>query len=701
MKLDREVADTSAALISPPPRLNVADWADLFAWIPAEGNAEPGKYRTARCPHQIKMLNDSVDKTAREVIWMMASQAAGKTCCFCIQTEYDIHQMHRSMLMVRPTIATAKEWMSEKLLPMVEATPCMDGLLPEPRKRGSRSISTNRKFTGGSLKICGAKSPASFRGSSAPVVRQDECDAYPNTKEGDPCKLGDRAAITFSDAVRIKASTPTYRGASRIEEKYEQSDKQKYCLPCPCCGHFADLKWHQLKFSFTEEEYAIAQAPGFQPFEHEWQVADDLPIRDTKLAFYVCEKCNHGWTDSQRLASYFSGHPDNPPIVVNGKELRADWVRTAPFTGIIGRELNGMYLSMGLKAGYENYFHQFAEEFLAAKKGGRETLMVWTNTFLNQSWEEPSEKIEWKAIKNRAEDFTIDPLPLPCVWIFGGGDIQKDRLETLIFGCGVGQEVWILEHQIFWGDFDMPSVSARVEQYLTTKRFRHEILGDLKISCFGLDTGHQTKVKAAYKFCAKLFGSNVLAVNGSNKDLSGLIYTRGKERIYGAPRFNLNTDLLKSTIFERIKNEQGGPRCFHFPKQERAGFANDLFYNQLCSERRMAVKDRKGNIKWEWHKHASSTRNEVLDMFVYGMGVLEIARVDSEIDGLWRRVRDELRKRGEALPEKLPGPPQPEAAKTEPFEQPHGPAMPIRRPRWRDVPTARGGRGGMFNPLKI
>ena len=169
--------------------------------------------------------------------------------------------MRKSIVMVRPDIDAALNWKRDKLMPTVEATPCMAGLLADARKKDARSTTQNHRFPGGSLKLLGANSPSGFRSSSASVVLQDEVDAYRTNVEGDPCALGDRSAITFSDAWLIKSSTTTLEGQSRISTGYESGDKRKYFLPCLHCGVFQHLLTEQMKFTFAPEEHVRFDPP--------------------------------------------------------------------------------------------------------------------------------------------------------------------------------------------------------------------------------------------------------------------------------------------------------------------------------------------------------------------------------------------------------------------------------------------------------
>jgi phage terminase large subunit GpA-like protein len=642
-RVSRKTFRDTAAIVRPPQRLRISEWAEESAWIPPEGNSEPGKFRLSRMPHEAAMLDDPLDMGVRETFWQMASQFSGKTLCLTFICEFVIAVLKESLIMSRDTRERALEWMRDQFLPTASATECMDGLLKEPRKRDSNSTALSRHFPGGVFKLIGAKSRGAFRGTRAGNVFQDEVDAYETTKEGDPCALIDRACKTFPNARKIKCSTPTLAGFSRINSGFESGDKQYYFLPCPVCGGYQWLKTEQMKFSFSAEEIARFEQPGFHPNGFEWTIGN-FPHQDTGKAIYVCEHCKHGWTDQDRLRAYWSGHPDNPPVCVNGVELRAEWRATAPFKGIRSRHLNGMYASIGLEKGMRTYLQMFAEQFLAAKRGGRETLMAWTNMFKNEPFEDEAQKIDWQAIKARAEEYEM---PVEALWVAFAMDIQEDRVEILFVAWGFEQEAWVLEHRVIYGDFDMPDMQARVWEYLDGKTFEHQILGPLKWKAGAVDSGHQTKVKAVYQFCAKHRLQNVWSVKGFDNAL-GAVFERKTERTYGGLRFNFNVDYLKTMLFGRLANAEPGARYIHF----RTVF-DEKFYAQLCSEKRVPIKQPKGGYIFRWVKHTSSTRNEILDLMVYAFGVFEVCREEERIARTWKEVQQKIREANPA--EAAPG----------------------------------------------
>jgi len=577
----------------PPDPLSISEWSELNAYLPSEGNAEAGKFHLARMPYQQAMLDDPLDPASSEIFWMIASQI-GKTLCIIIIIEYFIGHAPSSILVVYPTLDSTRAWMRDKFLPTTRETPALDGKLQEPRARDSESTALNRKFPGGGLTAVGANSPSGLRQRSKKVVICDEIDAMQPTAEGDPISLADKRAETFFDAVKLKSSTCTIKGLSRIEAGIERSDKQKYFLPCWKCGGFQDLQWSQFKFTFER---------------------DGKEIRDTENAVLICQHCSAPWTDPQRIAAIASGHRDNPPVVVDGKELRAEWRATAPFRGIRGRLLSGLYQTIGKKRAYKNFHHQFAENFLAAKHGGKATHQVWTNTWLNETWEESTEQVEWAPIMDRAENYGGD-MPDDVCLLTAACDIQSDRVEIEVLGWGDEEETWGVGKYVVWGDFDLPSIQENVDDVLS-KKFNHPSGVQIGITCCAVDAGHKTK--AVYLFCKARQSRRFYAVKGSSTPHSPLVQPN-RNKHYAMFLFSVGTDTAKDSLFSRLRINDPGPRYCHFPTGN--GYT-EKYFKQLCSEKLQQTIEM-GVVRRKWVKQFE--RNEALDLRVYNIAAYDILK---------------------------------------------------------------------------
>lgn len=558
--------------IKPVELLSVSEWCDRYLYLPPEGNAEPGKFHTARLPYQRAMLDDLSDLGITEFVWMIASQL-GKTACFVGGVCYYIDHDPSSLLVVYPTLDSAKAWVKEKLNPTVEVTPRLAGKIKDPRSRDAENTTLNKKFPGGNLTICGANSPSGLRQRSKRVILQDEIDAFEPNSEGDPLEQADGRARNFSNAIKGKSSTPTIKHASRVENKFDNSDKQYFFCRCPKCQTPQTLKWKQLIFEDREKPY------------------------------YLCENetCAHHWADAERIAAILGG----------------EWKATAPFKGIRGRHLNGLYRIMGKKVYYPTYYHEFIDEFLKAKAQGKMALMVWTNIFLCETWEEEADRIEAHALAKRCESYG-PVLPASILLLTAGVDVQMNRLAVEIDAWGLGEESWGVQYIELPGNPLQPMVWSELDA-LWSKTWATADGRTLAVQAAGVDTGGTVGMtSAAYGYLRTRFARKIFALKGSNVAgepiVAGARYnTRARVRVY-----RVGTDTSKSTLYGRLRQTEPGPGYMHFP----VGFGFDSEYFQMLTAEEIRTVYVKGFPKREWHK--IRPRNEALDCRVYSHAALSI-----------------------------------------------------------------------------
>lgn len=586
------------------------------------------------------MLDCPLDPDANEICWMLASQL-GKTLCLILIIGYFIAKRPTKILMVYPKLQDVLDWMRDKALPAFHDMPCMEGLLKEPRQRDSNSTALNRKFPGGGLVGVGSMSTSSLRRVSAQLILQDEIDDFETTPQGDSMALADMRAETFHNAVKIKSSTPTHKGSSRIEAKYEKSDQRRYFVPCPACGHMQHLRWAQFKWKFTR---------------------DGQEVSDTANAFYECESCQAHWTDQDRQAAIF--------------DPRSKWMATMPPSRIRGYHLNGLYRVIGKKKAFNSYHHEFAENFLAAKAGGRETIMVWVNTFLAETYADPTKEIDWHPLMARAEEYGPE-LPEEVTLLNAGLDVQADRVEIGVIGWAEEEECWWIENHVVWGDFDLPQTQQQVDDFLLRK-WQHPSGVEIGITAAAIDSAHKTK--AVYKFCRTRAARRIWAVRGSSTPYAPLI-TPSTKRHYGLTLFSVGTDTAKDSIFGRLEILEPGARYIHFPKGK--GF-DEKFYRQLCSEKIVETFER-GVYKRRYVK--TQARNEALDKFVYAIACYDILkpnipRIRASIMGGKESVKKEYEIKPE--PAQIPQPQLPAA-------------MRKKRPKYARPAM----QGGTWNPLRL
>ena len=127
----------------------------------------------------------------------------------------------------------------------------------------SGNTTLHKAFPGGHVTIAGSNSPSSLASRPICVVFADEVDRYPPSAgaEGDPVQLARKRSATFHNRKLVLTSTPTIRGASRIETAYEATDRRRYLVPCGDCDEAHALEWANVRCPEGRPELAICVCP--------------------------------------------------------------------------------------------------------------------------------------------------------------------------------------------------------------------------------------------------------------------------------------------------------------------------------------------------------------------------------------------------------------------------------------------------------
>ena len=551
----------------------------------------PGMFRVALAPYQAEPMNAPMDDSVQTVVLMWASQT-GKTEIINNLVGYHVDLDPSPILCLQPTLEIAASWSTDRLAPMLRDTPVLKKLIADPKSRDSGNTKLHKKFPGGHITIAGANSPASLAARPIRVVLCDEVDRYPASAgtEGDPISLAQKRSDTFFNSVQVITSTPTLAGVSRIESWLERSDKQQWHCPCPKCGEFQVLKWGQVKWEKDQPESAR----------------------------YECEKCAELLDDAGRIAMVREG----------------EWRATAPFNGIRGYWLSGLNTMFPAKRGYGGRLHQFAAEFLAAKRGGVETLKSWTNTFLSETWEEETERIEIAPLMNR-----LEPYPAECpdgvIVLVAAVDVQGDRLECQVTGFGESDEAWAIDLFKIFGSPESPDTWNALDQVIQ-KSFDHESGAILKIKRVFVDSGFQEQY--VYRFVRDRQARGVFAIKGSSDQSAPLWKPPRRVKGHGVGIIGIGGNVAKDILFGRLKQTDVGPRYVHFP--EGRGFDETYFAQFRAEEKR--TKYVRGFPVFEWKKVAE--RNEAIDLWAYSIAALESMRLNLN------RERGSVKKQTEPKP---------------------------------------------------
>src|SRR5690606_15664893 len=86
-------------------------------------------------------------------------------------------------------------------------------------------------------------------------------------------------------------------------------------------------------------------------------------------------------------------------------------------------------------------WEEIVKDFKDAKKKGTETLKVWVNTSLGETWEEEGEGVEADELLKRRELYDCE-VPEEVLVLTAAVDVQDNRLEYEVVGWGLDKESW-------------------------------------------------------------------------------------------------------------------------------------------------------------------------------------------------------------------------------------------------------------------
>lgn len=527
-------------------------------------------------------MMDAVNEMGvREVVFMTSAQI-GKTEILNNILGYFVHQDPAPILFIQPTLDMAEAWSKDRLAPMIRDTDALTGLFKDAKTRNSDNTLLHKKFTGGHITMAGANSPSSLASRPIRIVLLDEEDRYPVSagSEGDPGSLAQKRTTTFWNRLLVSASTPTIEDESKIESRYQQSDQRKFYVPCPECDAFQVLMWSQIKFEKG----------------------------DSASTYYECEHCKAHLRDSDKMWMLEHG----------------EWRAEAAFNGIAGFHVNELY-SPWVR------WREMVENFHKAKRLP-ETLKVWVNTSLGETWKDKTEGVDPAGLLKRKENWGR-VAPDGVIVITAGVDVQDDRLEAEIVGWGVGQESWSLQYHVLHGDPAQNNVWKDLDDVLS-QTIQTSDGRTLPVGCACVDSGghHTQKV---YEYCKVREYQRIYAIKGASQIGKPLVSKFSKANKLRVKLFSIGTDTAKQMIYARLKIHQPGAGYCHFPSDYP-----EEYFKQLTAER-IQTRFVNGHPTRIWVM-PKGRRNEALDCRVYGMAALHI--LNPNLDRLAKeREREQLR----------------------------------------------------------
>lgn len=571
-------------MFRPPKLQTVSEWADTNRILVSESSSEPGRWRTDRAPYQREIMDAFTQPGIWQIV-IMASAQVGKT-------ELELNMMGRAidvdpgpMLFIQPTDGFAEDFSKRRVAPMIKACPALAKKVYEAKSRDAGNTIGMKTFPGGSATFTGANSPTELAGRPVRYVFMDEIDRFPASAgtEGDPLGLAERRTETFRDNRRVvKTSTPTVKGASKIERAYMTGTQEEWHTECPHCHQFSYIKFDHIKFD--KEEYKDEN--GEKNF-HVRNVRWRCPVCDRETGEYDTKRCAAKWV---------SKNPQALETGVRSFRLNAFMSPWSDWTDI-------------------------CRSFLKAKDDP-ELLKVFVNTMLGETWEMKDRSGVPEKLHGRREIYGAE-VPPGVLVLTMGIDTQDNRLEYEIVGWDRQEQSWGISRGVIPGRPDAEGVWAEVDA-LMEREWKLQNGMALRVMAAFIDSGgHFTQ--DIYRECAKRYrtGRKIFAIKGESGE--GKEYVRLMKRdtgIYRSPKFLIGVDSGKEAIMSATAIEEAGPRYMHFPRDYQSGYDMEYFRG-LISER-MVIHRKQGQAVTAWEKVYE--RNEPLDCRNYARAAFRYFR---------------------------------------------------------------------------
>lgn len=579
------------AAFRPRERMTLSEWAEKHARLEDGSRYHP-------FPFQRDIMDAFTEPGIRQIS-VIKSSRIGYSMMVKAYLGYCIDQSPSKVLVYQPTIEDAEDFSKDDVgnitsWPAVARHADFEARSPDNTLR-------SKKFPGGWLKVKGTNSPKEFRRLTADKVVLEEVDGYPQDSgvEGDPVALAFKRALTSDDPLRVAGSTPTVKGASKIESLVELGTLEYRYVPCPHCGHMQRLV------------FGDGTGPGLR-----WE-PQDKPAR----AWYRCEQgCD--------IEEFHKEWMDE-----NG-EFRATFPENWPHRSFV---VWGAYSQFAGAAWLE-----IAKEFVAVKDDPGK-LKPFVNQVLGESFAVRGEAPEWRRLYERREEWDPRVLPDGVLVLQRAFDVQKDRLEGFVWGFGRDGQSWLVDHQVFGGSpFDMRTWEPAADWCREVYTNRHGVA--LSPQRTAVDTGYATTEAAA--FCRRFHGSHAMPVKGASTKSAAAVglpqsvdlTVAGKKKRRGLKVWSVGDHVLKLQFYgllnldpptdEELAEGRGFPPGYvHLPK-----WTTEEHCKQLTAE---SYDNRRG----EWQKHHA---NEQLDGWKYCRAAMIACGADRWSDRTWDELEHQL-----------------------------------------------------------
>lgn len=613
----RQIAKLTTHLDVPSP----SQWAETKRYLPASTSVMPGYYRFSVVPYMREIIDCMSPESQVRHVTVMKGAQIGATTLLENTIGYLIDSVKTApVMLVTADAELAKARIANYIIPMLTHSG-LDHLIRSHDEHNHRKTGrTSRQLEwagGGFLLPLGAINTARLRSIPVQYLLRDECDAWPDSKDGDPIKLSmDRTAAYEVSRKIFDVSTPLLKGSSKIATLFEQGDQRRYEVRCLSCGHPQELRWRR-------DDIETGRVSGIV-----WETQDDRLVPGSVR--YLCMACGHAHVNE-----------DKPRLFA---EDNAQWVPTAvPHTpNHRSYHLSALYSPLGMQsweATAQSWLEAWDDKHSRPKDLGK--LQVFYNNVLGAPFEQYGQSVRFEVVSGlRRQAYSYGQLPdawarevcgSPIQVITCAADVHDDNLAVAVFGWTRGKRAFLLDYWRFKGDVldrDDPATWGQLRNVIESTSYRTADGKPRGIDLTMIDASYLTDT--VHQFLER-YEEGVYPIRGRQTPPKA---TPTKEwwstrTPAGLVSWCCATDMYKERITAALRRSWDG--IGHQPEQH-FNFPTDVTDKQLreltAEFKREKIEQRTGkSLGFEWYRPRGAA-NELLDLIVYNSAALDIVATD-------------------------------------------------------------------------
>jgi len=571
----------------------------LSVWASEHVRLKDGS-RYTPWPFQVGILDTFSNPRTRKLTFLKSARI-GYTQMVLAMIGYGMSVSPCHMIYARPTFDEVEEFNKTELDPMLE-WPILRGMAIAKAAAGKRADTLRmRRGLGWDLRLTAANTARAWAGYDGDWLFLDESSRYNGNVdgEGNPVDLAEKRQEQSWDPRTVLGSSPVEESSCITTASYRQSDRRRFYVPCGTCGV-------EQVFEFGNND---DDAPGIK-----WS-----PKNDPIDVWYRC------------VSGCRINESDKLPMMNRGRWI-AEFPEVYERTGHAGFHINALY-SLQPNASWRD----IVLEFLAKRKNPNR-LRTFINTTLGLPWEFRGDAPDWRRLADRREEWKKGIVPAGAVALFGGIDVQVNRVECFVWGVARGGTTYLVDHIVEDGSPYEQDVWDKLYATLNGASWTHENGIEMRLSKVAIDSGYATH--KVYQFVRRWTGGFMVAVKGTGSPGAPPVDSgksaeaddgKGKKKRRGIKLFMVGDHALKTELYgnlgierpteEELAEGMGYPQGYvHIPT-----WASEEHCKQLVAE---SYDPQTG--KWSRH-HA----NEMIDGWKYARVAALLFGVERWKDSHW------------------------------------------------------------------